>query len=77
MNGMEAWKQTHGIRVYWTYPLFCAKRELKIENRTLAEIQQILSVTLFEKTPIFQTMTPDFQQNKIDVSPKQLHLFDL
>ena len=53
------------------------KRELKIENRTLAEIQQILSVTLFQKTPIFQAMTPDFQQNKIDVSPKQLHLFDL
>ena len=53
------------------------KRELKIEDRTLAEIQQILSVTLFEKTPIFQALTPGFQQNTIGESPKQRHLFDL
>ena len=53
------------------------KRELKCDNRSLAEIQQILSVTLFEKTPIFQALTSDFPQNPKDEAHNQLHLFDL
>ena len=53
------------------------KRELKLDDRSLAEIQQILSVTLFEKTPVLQVLTTNSQQNQIGESPKQLHLFDL
>ena len=53
------------------------KRELKCDDRSLAEIQQILSVTLFEKTPIFQALTNDFPQNPKDEAHNQLHLFDL
>ena len=33
------------------------KRELKRDDRSLAEIQQILSVTLFEETPVLQVLT--------------------
>ena len=57
--------------------LAIVKRKLKIENRSLAEIQQIMSVTLFEKTPILQVLTTVTQQKQIDDDPKQLHLFGL
>ena len=51
------------------------KKELKIDL-SLYTILQILSVLLFEKIPILQTLTfTDF--NKIDVeNSKQLNLFD-
>jgi hypothetical protein len=52
------------------------KRELKIK-RSLYEILQILSLTLFEKTPILQALTVE---NVPDLTPhdlKQLELFDL
>jgi IS4 transposase len=52
------------------------KRELKLE-RSMYEILQILSVTLFEKTPIFQALTTEIPPNPEGVSPKQLTLFGL
>jgi hypothetical protein len=52
------------------------KKELRIE-RSLYEILQVLSVTLFEKTPLFQALTasklPDFDTP----FPNQLTLFEL
>ena len=44
---------------------------------TLYQILQILSVTLFEKTPILQALQPsDSHENLLDNS-NQLNLFDL
>ena len=52
------------------------KRELKVE-RSLYEILQILSLTLFEKTPIFQALTLEKLQDPEGPAPNQLKLFDL
>lgn len=52
------------------------KRELKVE-RSLYEILQILSVTLFEKTPVFQALTVENVPDSDPTDPKQLRLFDL
>lgn len=52
------------------------KRELKIE-RSLYEILQVLSVTLFEKTPIFQVLTSENVPELNSTAPNQLSLFDL
>jgi hypothetical protein len=51
------------------------KKELRIE-RSLYEILQILSVTLFEKTPIFEALDRVQSLNLIGPSPNQLTLFD-
>ena len=51
------------------------KKELRID-RSLGEILQILSVTLFEKEPVYQLLTQFETQNE-NVNPaKQLTLFD-
>lgn len=52
------------------------KRELKVE-RSLYEILQILSLTLFEKTPVFQAITLAKVPNSETNAPNQLTLFDL
>lgn len=52
------------------------KKELKLE-RSLYEILQILSVALFEKTPIFQALANQNYTNEDTPSCKQLPLFDL
>jgi hypothetical protein len=52
------------------------KKELRID-RSLYEILQVLSVTLFEKTPLFPTLTNHFQPFPKVTSPNQLPLFDL
>jgi hypothetical protein len=52
------------------------KKELGIP-RSLYEILQILSVTLFEKMPIFEALTSQNDQNETSASCKQLTLFDL
>ena len=52
------------------------KRELKIE-RSLSEILQILSVTLFEKTPLLTALTSDFEPFSEDPRRNQLTLFDI
>ncbi len=52
------------------------KRELRIE-RSMSEILQILSVTLFEKTPIFQALTTEIAPLSNTTDHKQQRLFDL
>lgn len=52
------------------------KKELGID-RSLGEILQILSLTLFEKTPIFQALNEQNPQNPEQPFSNQLNLFDL
>jgi hypothetical protein len=52
------------------------KKEMKIEH-SLYEILQILSLTLFEKSPIFDVLSPEKRQIPDSDSPNQLTLFDL
>jgi Domain of unknown function (DUF4372)/Transposase DDE domain len=52
------------------------KKELGIE-RTLYEMLQILSLTLFEKTPIFQALSEQKTQTSDSGIPNQMTLFDL
>lgn len=52
------------------------KKELKID-RSLGEISQILSITLFEKAPINQALTAIQEQNQKFESPNQLLLLNL
>jgi len=43
---------------------------------SLYQILQILSLMLFEKTPILQTLQPSDSQEDLPVNPNQLILFD-
>ena len=52
------------------------KKELRVE-RSLYEILQVLSLTLFEKTPLFQALQIEINASKQDADRKQLRLFDL
>lgn len=52
------------------------KRELRIE-RSLSEILQILSLTIFKKKPVFQAITSNNVLNPDGALPKQLTLFNL
>jgi hypothetical protein len=52
------------------------RKELGVE-RSLSEILQILSLTLFEKTPIFQALSESKLQDPEQASSNQLNLFDL
>jgi len=52
------------------------KKELKIQ-RSLAEILQILSILLFEKTLLYQALTTNYLQNKEQGNYNQRSLFDL
>lgn len=52
------------------------KKELGLK-RSLSEILQILSLMLFEKTPIFQALSEQKPQDPDPSSPNQLRLFDL
>ena len=51
------------------------KKELRLD-RSLSEILQILSLSLFEKTPLFQALSRPTPQNSTTDSCKQLTLFD-
>ena len=51
------------------------KKQLKLE-RSLGEILQILSISLFEKSPILQALTASYDQNVNYDSYKQLSLFN-
>ena len=52
------------------------KKELGLD-RSLSEILQIISLSLFEKTPIFQALSEQKQQDPEPPSSNQLSLFDL
>jgi hypothetical protein len=43
---------------------------------SLYQILQILSLTLFEKVPIFQALQPSDSQNELSENCNQLILFD-
>ena len=52
------------------------KKELKLE-RSLHEILQILSILLFEKTPLKQALTENYYNFNEKLNYNQLSLFDL
>ena len=52
------------------------KKELRVE-RSIGEILQILSICLFEKTPILQAFSHDFRKIENNTVGKQLYLFDI
>ena len=52
------------------------KRELKID-RSLSDILQILSHTLFERTPVYQAISAENTTNPESSVPQQKTLFDL
>jgi len=52
------------------------KKELRVE-RSLYEILQVLSLTLFEKTPLFQALQAEIDASGQDADRNQLKLFDL
>ena len=52
------------------------RKRLGVET-SLYQILQILSVTLFEKTPILQAFQASASQDNSPLSPNQLILFDL
>jgi high-affinity Fe2+/Pb2+ permease len=52
------------------------RKELGVD-RSLSAILQILSLTLFEKTPIFQALSGSKLQDPEPPSSNQLNLFDL
>jgi transposase len=51
------------------------KKELKLD-RSLNEILQILSLALFEKTPVFQALSQPIAPKEHEPRPNQLSLFD-
>jgi hypothetical protein len=52
------------------------KKELKLD-RSLSEILQILSITLFEKSPLFTVSNASGGPEEKTLSHKQLTLFDI
>ena len=52
------------------------KKELRIE-RSLHDILQILSLTLFEKTPLIEALNDQNQPISQTSDPNQLKMFDL
>jgi len=52
------------------------RKELRLD-RTMYEILQILSLTLFEKTPIFEALSRPIEPNLQSCLPNQRMLFDL
>jgi hypothetical protein len=52
------------------------KKELQLQH-SLSEILQILSVSLFEKTPVFQALSQQIASKEPSCCPKQLSLFEI
>jgi len=52
------------------------RKRLGLEEASLYQILQILSLTLFEKVPILQALQPSDSQNESGQDPNQLILFD-
>ena len=62
------------ISVYVLVAIIKKRLDLKIELYT---ILQILSLTLFEKTPLDQLLMNSENKHELDKMSKQLNLFDL
>ena len=52
------------------------RKELKLE-RSMGEILQILSISIFEKTPIFEALSPEKPESGDDTCHNSLPLFDI
>jgi len=52
------------------------KKRLRLDQLSLYTILQILSLTLFEKMPLYQAFTPSNYKNKISSAHIQLNLFE-
>ncbi len=52
------------------------KKQLGI-NRNLSEILQILSISLFEKIDMYETLTTNFVKTELDPPSNQLTLFNI
>jgi len=52
------------------------KKELRVE-RSLYEILQVLSLTLFEKKPLLQALQAEIDASEQGTDRNQLRLFDL
>jgi hypothetical protein len=75
-NSVNAVKTQVWIAVSVYVLVAILRKELKLD-RSLTEILQILSVTPFEKTPIFQALSPASVPNLESACCNQLKLFDL
>ena len=73
---MNTGKTLFSQRMDFIYLLVAiAKKELRID-RSLGEILQILSIRLFEKTPLIQAFTAEGTTISEGVHPNQLFLFN-
>ena len=52
------------------------KKRMKLDDMSIYTILQILSVTLFEKTPLFQVLNASKYMNTTQPEDTQLKLFD-
>ena len=59
------------------YVLVAIVRKALKPERSMSEILQILSVSLFEKTPIFEALSPEKPSSGDAAVHNQLSLFDL
>ncbi len=59
------------------YVLVAIVRKVLKIDRSLSDILQILSLTLFEKMPLIQALSNENAQNAADTNPNQRSLFDL
>jgi IS4 transposase len=75
-NNVNAVKTQIWITISVYVLVAIVKKELKLEM-SLAEILQILSITLFEQAPMEQVLMNNASQNVICQSHKQLYLFNL
>ena len=75
-NSVNAVKTQVWIAISVYVLVATVKKELRVDQ-SLNDILQILSLTLFEKTPIFEALTAPKIQDSTSQHPKQLTLFDL
>ena len=75
-NSVNAVKTQVWIAISVYVLVATVKQELRVEQ-SLNDILQILSLTLFEKTPIIEAFTAQKVQDSTSPRPNQLTLFDL
>jgi Domain of unknown function (DUF4372)/Transposase DDE domain len=75
-NSVNAVKSQVWVAISVYVLVAIVKKELKVD-RSLGEILQILSLTLFEKIPLFQALSEQKGRISKPHSPNQLTLFDL
>lgn len=76
MRNMNAVKTQVWIAVSVYVLVAIVKKRLRLEDMSLYTILQILSVTLFEKELLLQSLTSSDYNNITPYGPKQLKLFE-